>query len=191
MWYEQFSQALEDNGLSAFARQVLSDYQVTQAEYQESFDRFSKCVADAGYVLEGQPGGYSVGLPQGRAVTNDAMKAMTDAVNACEGPDSDSAWITISGIYEGMANDPEGLTPAQIVRECYQAHDVPDGAGLSDDQFSQMIDSPDYTPSSPDALLCYWDPTGSLGWTVDQAEQAQAGKNQVTQSYGPTPVYTD
>lgn len=95
-------------------------------------------------------------------------------ISTCQGPDSDSAWITISTIYEGMENNPQGLTAEQLIQACYQEHGVPDGVGMPDDQFAQMVDDPAYVPSTPDATLCLWDPTGALGYTVEEAEQFQA-----------------
>jgi hypothetical protein len=97
-------------------------------------------------------------------------------LTTCEDPKSDSGWITISSIYQGMRSDPLGLTNEQLIRACYQAHNVPDGLGLSDDQFSQLIDSDSYVPSTPDALVCYWDPDGSQHMTLEQAQQWQANK---------------
>jgi len=162
-WKAQFDQALSDPKLSSFARQVLSDYEITPSEYQESFDRFSQCVTDSGYTVRRDSTGFAVGLPAGQAVSDQAMSDMDEVVGACEGPDSDSAWITISTIYQVMIDDPQGLTTEQLIRVCYQAHGVPDGAGLSDDQFAQLVSDINYVPSTPEATLCYWDPTGSQG----------------------------
>ena len=73
----------------------------------------------------------------------------------------------------------------QEIQACYQTKNVADGAGLSSDQFTQMIDDPSYVPSTPDAVLCFWDPDGSLGWTVEEAETAQANAKHATYSYTP------
>jgi hypothetical protein len=193
VWTDQFSQALADPGLSDFARHVLSDDAITPAEYQESFGRFSQCLADLGYTVSGAPGGYSVTPPDTGPITNQtqAVKDQTGVINTCQDPDSDSAWITISSIYEGMENDPHGLTTEQLIRNCYQAHSAPDGVGMSDDQFAQMVDDPAYVPSTPDATLCFWDPTGAMGYTVEQAEQFQANVGpHATYTTQPTPTST-
>ena len=193
VWADKFTQALSDPNLSAFATQVLSDYMITQAEYQESFNRFCQCLADAGYTVSGTPGGYSVTPPDTGPITNQskAMEEQLGIINTCQNPDSDSAWITISSIYEGLENDPLGLTIEQLIKQCYQEHGVPDGAGMSDDQFNQMVDDPDYVPSTPDATLCLWDPTGAMGYTIEQAEQLQANvKSGPTISSSPVPTDT-
>ena len=176
VWAAQFSQALADPDLSDFAHQVLSDYAITPAEYQESFGRFSQCLVNVGYTVSGDPQGYTVTPPDTGPIANQtqAVKDQMGVINTCQDPDSDSGWITISSIYEGMENDPQGLTSEQLIRQCFQAHRVPDGAGMSDDQFAQMIDDPAYEPSTPDATLCFWDPTGAMGYTVEMAEQFQA-----------------
>ena len=177
MWQTQFNQALADPKLSDFGRQVLSDYRVTTAEEQESFQLFSGCVADAGYTLSGTSSSFSVGFSWDPADENGKEKATSAANQAmvdCEGPDSDSAFVYISSIYTGMSNNPGGLSIEQLIKQCYQAHNVPDGATFSDDEFAQMVDDVDYVPSSPDAALCYWDPTGEFGVTKEQAEQMDA-----------------
>ncbi|MCL2482648.1 MAG: hypothetical protein FWF43_04370 [Propionibacteriaceae bacterium] len=83
----------------------------------------------------------------------------------------------IEPIYLGMKNNPRGLTPGQQMRACYDSHNVADGKGMSDDEFQAMLDDPMYHPSSPDALVCYYDPTGALGITAEQAAQADANKS--------------
>lgn len=176
MWASQFTQALADPNLSSFTRQALSDYVVTTAEYQESFQRFGQCLANIGYSLVGEPEGYSITPPDTGPIADQLKTSQKQVltIGTCDGPDSDSGWITISLIYQGMQNNPQGLTNDQLIRECYESHGVPDGVGMTDDQFSQMLQDPTYIPSTGEAVLCKWDPTGVMGWTVDQAERMQA-----------------
>jgi len=59
---------------------------------------------------------------------------------------------------------------------------VPDGAGMSDDQFAQMVSANGYHASTPQGVLCYWDPDGSQGMTVEQAEEQDQQRDTVSSS---------
>jgi len=78
-----------------------------------------------------------------------------------------------------MQSNPQGLTAVQQIRACYEQHGVPDGAGLSDEQFGQLVNAPDYHPSTPDGVLCFWDPTGSAGLTLEEAQRFEENKTTV------------
>lgn len=56
------------------------------------------------------------------------------------------------------------------IRACFIEHDVPDGAQLSDAEFAQMLDSPEYVPSTAQGKVCLADPNGTFGVTVDQVD---------------------
>ena len=175
MWKADFDQALADSSLSDFQRQILSDDVITDSEYHEAQDHFQQCMADQGWSVtfnqdnDGQSdqGSYSMAALNGRAWDADAASA---SASTCS-KDSTS-WVDT--IYWGMKDNPQGLTQAQLIRACFQAHNVPDGSGLSDDQFSQMLDDLSYHASTPEGVLCVYDPTGSLGMTVEQAEVADS-----------------
>ncbi|MDR1265432.1 MAG: hypothetical protein LBK42_07675 [Propionibacteriaceae bacterium] len=171
IWQEQFDQALADDGLSDFERQVLSDYQVTEAEYQEARDRYRSCMADQGWLVTDQSdGGYSIVSAPGN--TQDPPPP-PQVHNGCM--TGSTAWI--EPLYLGPRDNPSGETRVQQIRACFQAHDVPDGAGLSDDQFAEMLYDINYHPSTPQGKLCLFDPTGSEGMTVEQAEAMDANNN--------------
>jgi len=67
--------------------------------------------------------------------------------------------ITIVEVYWGIETNPDGLSWAQQIHACYDKHGITDGRYMSDDQ-------------------CYWDPTGSGGMTIDQAQAAQNQRDQ-------------
>jgi len=69
------------------------------------------------------------------------------------------------------------LSWTQLVRLCYQKNSVPDADGLSDTQFEQLLADPTYHPSTPEGKVCFYDPTGSNGTTVDQAESFDQQKS--------------
>lgn len=60
MWRDFISSSLADPDLSDFVRQVLSDYQITDAEYNEARERFASCMADRGWKVTLNDHGYSV-----------------------------------------------------------------------------------------------------------------------------------
>jgi len=75
----------------------------------------------------------------------------------------------VEPIYLAMRDNPSGLSGPMLTRECYQRNGVPDGAGLSDDAFTAMIEDQTYIPSTPEGCVCLFDPTGSNGLTPDAA----------------------
>ena len=173
-WGPQIAQVLSDPDSSEFERRVLADYRVTDEEYKEARGLFSQCMADLGWVVEdGADGGYLVyGAPD---AGHDDGAGSGEASNKCA--NGSTRWI--EPIYLGMQNNPQGLTAVQRIRSCYEHHGVPDGAGLSGDQFDQLINAPDYHPSTPDGVLCFWDPTGAAGLTVEEAQRFENNKTTV------------
>lgn len=179
MWLDQFNQALADPNLSDFERAVLSDYQITDAEYQEAKDRFVSCMANLGWVVTyAADDSYSTSATPGTSHP-DPLAVITDG-QTCEV--GTTGWI--QPIYLGMRENPQGLTREQQIRACFQKNGVSDGAGLSDDEFAQMVDDVNYHASTPEGILCYQDPTGALGYTVEQAEEIDAAPR-VQVSVGP------
>jgi len=181
LWRSYFDQALNDPSTSAFMRRVLSDYRITDAEYHESRVRFQQCMADRGWAVSlNDGGGFTIGgAPGGPHASVDpsdpaAVKAWASAQTndrfACDA----SEMGPIEPIYLGTRSSPRGLTYAQEVRACFQAHGVPDGADLSDDEFARMLDDGGFRASTPAGKLCVYDPTGEGGLTQDQAVSMDA-----------------
>jgi len=75
----------------------------------------------------------------------------------------------IQMLYRAMNENPAGLTIAQMIRGCFDANGVTDGAGLSDDALIAKISDPSYVPSSASAESCKddyvppWDDRGNPG----------------------------
>jgi len=174
VWHSFIASALADPNLSEFQRQILADYRVTDAEYQEARDGFAQCMADAGWsvTFPATGGGYTVTAVQGSG--NEGRNSAND-VQTCE-----FQYLSIvEQVYLGMQSNPQGESPEQQIRDCYKKENVPDGAGLSDDAFAQMVDDPNYHASTSAGVLCYWDPTGSLGMTIQAAEAADASRQTI------------
>lgn len=179
MWRDQYNQALADPNLTDFERRVLSDYTITDAEYKEATDKFVTCMTNAGWtVTYNSDGGYST-VPAPGTTHASPTASIQDGYSCSLGT---TAWI--EPIYLGIRDNPSGVTRDQQIRACYDKHDVPDGAGMSDDQFAQLVDDVNYHASTPEGILCYQDPTGSLGYTIEQAEQMDSAPRALV-SVGP------
>jgi len=164
LWADRIAAILNAPDTPDFERQVLSDYRITDAEYQESQDRFAQCMRDRGWAVAYRAdGGYTVTSSNGLPYEN---QAVFDATARCQG----DALSTIQGLYLGMRDNPSGQTGADSVRACFRANGVSDGADMSVDQFAKMLDDPAYCPSSLTAMLCCVDPTGTRGLTADSVK---------------------
>ena len=189
VWNAQITQALADPHLTPFERAVLSDYQITDAEYQEARNGLRQCMADAGWIVTDQPDGSYVtkGAP---GTVNQGQGLPPEVMLSCEIGTTNY----IEPIYVGMRDNPRGLTMAQQVRACFQAHDVPDGSDLTDDEFARLVNDLNYHASTPQGKLCFYDPTGSQSMTLEQAEVMDAqprvvvtAESQPTDSSGSVP----
>ena len=174
LWGSQISRILSDPNSTEFEKLVLADYRVTDEEYKEARGLFSRCMSDLGWVVEdGADGGYLVyGAP---GAGHDDGAGSEEASSRC----ADGTTRLIEPIYSGMQNNPQGLSTVQQIRNCYEQHGVPDGAGLSEDQFDRLVNAPDYHPRTTEGVLCYWDPTGSAGLTVEEAQRFEDNKTTV------------
>jgi len=171
----QFDQALADPNLSSFQRQVLSDYQITDAEYQEAVSRYTQCMANDGWQVTFDPsGGHSTVALPGHAW--DQERAAADDTSCSN--DSTSYVMTI---YYQLKNNPQGLNQAGLVRACFQKNGILDASNLSDDLLQQELVAGTFRASTPQGILCVWDPTGSQHLTIAQAEAMDAAQAQAPQ----------
>ncbi|MCL2736763.1 MAG: hypothetical protein FWD75_09095 [Propionibacteriaceae bacterium] len=169
-WRDRIDQILADPSTSAFERQVLSDYAVTDAEFHEAQQLFSQCVADQGWTVVFTDSGYTITATPGGGHDDEFPPASLN--QDCQ----IGSLNYIEPIYRGLRDNPLGLTPAQTIRACYEQHGVPDADGLSEDEFTALLNDSDYHPSTPAGVLCFWDPTGAEGLTQQQADGFEAHK---------------
>ena len=178
----QIDQILADPSSSDFERKVVTDYTITDAEYQESEQLFTQCMANEGWtVVFRDDGGYSVTAAPG----NPVQSGVPNSVNIkCE----DGTIGRIQPLYLALKYNPQQLSAEQLTRQCFQNNGITDGESLSQDAFAAMVDDPSYTPSSPQAALCVLDPTGMSGLTAQQAEEQIHSRTTLTTSPSATPV---
>jgi len=171
-WEDRIDEALADPTLTDYERDVLSDRVITDAEYRETQDLYVQCMADKGWDVTIEATQYIISASPGSVNENPSADPQ-DTGNRCMLGTLN--WI--EPIYLGIRDNPQAITPPQRIRACFAQHDVPDGAGMSDEEFSRMMDDPSYHPSTPEGKVCFYDPTGALGVTIAQAEQADAAKH--------------
>ena len=165
MWKDEIDRILAQNThLSDFERQVLSDYVITDAEYAEVQDLFKQCMSDQGWsaTFDSDGRGLTITALDGSGNTG-AVPANVEL--GCQ----TGTLINIQPLYFGMRDNPQGLSNDQLIRACFDKKSVPDGTGLTDDEFSALVGDPDCVPSSGAAAQCMLDPTGSQGVTEEAA----------------------
>ena len=165
MWKDEIDRTLALNtNLSDFERQVLSDYVITDAEYAEAQNLFKQCMSDQGWdvTFDADRRGLNITALGGSGHTGTVP---ADVELGCQ----TGTLINIQPLYFGMRDNPQGLSNDQLIRACFEKKSVPDGAGLTDDEFSALVDDMDYVPSSAAAAQCVLDPTGSQGVTEEAA----------------------
>jgi len=170
LWAQKIAQGLADPNISDFQRQVLSDYVITDAEYQEAQDRYVQCMADVGWTVVPQGSMYEIDPAAGNPGQAGSDQELSDN-STCTA----TTIAYIQPIYLGMQSESNGsdhLVAADLlIRACYLKYGIQDGTGLSDDAFSTLMEDPNYWPSSPQADLCWMDPREESGLTPEQAAE--------------------
>ncbi len=159
MWKEHFDQSLEIQ--EPWLQQVIGDYWVTDAEWQEAQDKFHQCMAVHG--LEG-----TVGI-SGETFTNwiteedthilteglegeeweKAQEHGTNLSNECA-----SGSVSVVGLlYAGPRANPTGITVEEFLRTCFQEAGLDDLAGLPDEEIRQTFSQ--YFHPNPKAMACF------------------------------------
>lgn len=153
--------------LTDFEREVLQDYTITDQEITAAQDEFRRCLKkkdDRFEVTFGEDGSTELGAkPESPvALEGEEWDRYSEELFSCSAGTTDNIFF----VYYGMLQDPENRSFPEIVRDCFEKYDVPDGRELSPDEFERMIfpDGEDlYAPSTPDGQACMDDPHGRLG----------------------------
>jgi len=171
LWAQKIAQGLADPNISDFQRQVLSDYVITDAEYQEAQDRYVQCMAGLGWTVVPQGSIYEIDPAAGNPSQAGSAQQLSDN-STC----TSTTIAYIEPIYLGMQSESDGSNQSMafdlLIRACYVKYGITDGAGLSDDSFSALMHDPDYMPSTPQADLCWLDPREDSGLTPEEAAEA-------------------
>lgn len=139
---------------------ILEDSWVTDAELHEAQQSFSACVKAADSRLETKfrdDGGYDVGPAEifHEELGQEAGDRRFDAiVETCD----EQSLSIVPWLYLEMRSNPEGVSWEIAVQKCFAANGVPDGEGLSEDEFGEFIDPDNYKPASDEAVACLTDP---------------------------------
>jgi len=182
VYIAQIDTYLASGDASAFEKQVLSDYVITDAEYAQAQQMYVQCMANQGYVVTFHDNGSS---DVTASSTNPNQGPVPQTVSdGC----SQGTIAFIQAMYISLKYNPQNLSAAAGTRQCYEEHGITDGAGLSDDQFAALIADTSYFPSTPQGDLCLLDPFGFQGLTADQA--AQMIQNRGTATFTTEPSAT-
>ncbi|MFB7890065.1 hypothetical protein ACWFQT_17290 [Cellulosimicrobium cellulans] len=105
----EFAQTYRDTD-SAFAREVLADSVITDAEHAEMVEQFSNCLEGKGLTFKGYnpDGGYTTSS----APDPDKTQGMIDECSATSGEDA------VGSMYDIMRINPENLDWATIGAQC-------------------------------------------------------------------------
>ncbi|MDR0284388.1 MAG: hypothetical protein LBI33_05790 [Propionibacteriaceae bacterium] len=160
---------MSDPGLTDFERQVLSDYQVSDAEYAEAQGRYVGCMADQGWTVTISDNGYTISAAPGSHARETVPQSTVDSCMK-------GSLFYIEPIYLGLRDNPQGLSLSEQIRACFEANGVPDGVGLTSEQFDQLVADPAFVASTPRGELCVWDPLGQNGLSIAQAQAMDEAK---------------
>lgn len=142
---------------SALLREILADHWVSDEELAQAQDDYRQCLEDWPTPIEVtfQDDGTVIGpSPE----DPEEQAAFDEFTQGC----SSRAFDSVDMYHRHLRTNPEGLTYAQAVRRCFDEHEVPDGAGLSEKEFEEMLQGPDgetaYEPSTQAGLECLRSP---------------------------------
>jgi len=189
--------SVRESSQSELERRILEDYYVSDAELQEARSALAACLNNHGVQVIFQPDDSrafiaELGTPLAALVAEDeeqGFAALSSIASTCER----ETIGMVEFFHRNMRDNPEGLTTAEMRRRCLERYGLPDGLGLSDDQFNEWLSSADFRPSSAQAMLCITDPLGTDGFTLTEAEEMlqhldgtlQGGKTQVKFEFEP------
>lgn len=159
MWAAEIDRILAGSP-SDLERRALADRKLSEAEMNEAQNAFKDCIEALPYgffVDLRADGGYEIGplddFYESFSTEEAAVEAQDKLVADCES----GTTAELGPLHAQMRDNPEGKTPVTLIRECFARHDVPDGAELTDDAFTEMIESPDWVPSTAWAHSCFMD----------------------------------
>lgn len=165
-WASVFAHEYEAT-TSDFARQVLADGKITEAERAAVIERFSDCLTQNGLTLKEYrvDGSFQIDIND-RAEEDDPSKAKMPGCRDTSGIN------TIDLLYQDMRKNPENRNKSEIMVECLlKAEAVSEGYTVAD--FDREDPSGKVTLLRPElketakdpVLLCEKDPLGILSGT--------------------------
>ncbi|MBM7820430.1 hypothetical protein JOE63_002907 [Cellulosimicrobium cellulans] len=147
--------ALLTSDLSELERQVLADYEITDAELAEAQDAYARCMSDRGLEADFGDGDGDVFAYGATPESQDTFR------NASDDPDAafeqipviadecaDGTIWDIGLYYHEMRSNPEGKTLLELWRECLDPADVDEVRDLTDQELQELIDDESFVPSA-------------------------------------------
>ena len=162
MWVDHIDQVLGDDP-SELEQQILANYEITDQDLSEAQEAHRRCTYERGVVTEwGADGSRTQWAAPGSEL---AIEDVWEVDEYCE----HGTTSQIGFLHRMMRANPDGATPADFWRSCFEEHGLPYAAGLTDEQLSVLVHSPDFQPQDPQAALCLFDPEGTSGVTPEEA----------------------
>lgn len=124
---------------SELERAVLKDYAVSDAELSEARDAYSQCMDGFGLEADfGDGSGFAYGatpasqdsFAAGYDDRDTALDEMLKIADEC----TRGTIQTVGYLYYEMKLNPNGLTPAELVRECLESSETNPAADMTDEE---------------------------------------------------------
>ena len=118
-WQAEFDRALARDDLSDFQRNILPDYDITDAECDEAQQRWQRCVEDYGFTVNLDRFGHSVedpslGFGATQAELDDSYRQMSEASDLCMRQYTSA----VGTLYRAIVGNPENNDPMQMTVDC-------------------------------------------------------------------------
>ncbi len=150
-YYQELKTAY-NKATTDFERDVLDDYKITRAEYQEAEDRYLACLLDSGMhaSLEEQSGYYILSTPTSEADRPEIDTCRQGTINLIE------------PLYVDMLTNPDRLTPAENLFNCMKRKGLAlpqeySAGNLSEDMHSGLANAP-FNTDDPAFNACLANP---------------------------------
>jgi len=138
---------------SDFERQVFSDGQISRKEYDESADRYIRCLNDNGLSasteLQDGLNTYAIQYPPG--TTNASEAESRCAVGTT---------ILIEPLYGNILLNPDNVDFDELVVDCLKRNGIVDQDYTKADLLQETRDSPTFYPEDPAGMECLAKPNG-------------------------------
>lgn len=156
-WRTEIDALLADD-VSALERQVLADYEITDAELAEARDAYARCMSDRGLEADfGDGEGFSYGATQEsqdafRSASADPEAALDQIPTIADACADGTIW-DIGLYYREMRSNPEGRSLLELWRECLESAGVDEIHDLTDQELQELVDDESYVPP-PEVGTC-------------------------------------
>lgn len=154
-WSDWFTRIFDDSETTPSQKDILADGIITDTEYADLRNRFTRCLEDLGVSVSLDPdGGFSVRADG----TLSEAQVTADAVPGCERKTVGS----VAMLYEQIRRNPERKDESLIVVECFKRNRLVADAYTVAQYDKDMADQSGVDWLSRDVQRCVQDPLGVM-----------------------------